>query len=321
MCIVFFTGRLYNGRVRIRLSVRLRTLRDRLRIMRRRNTLEFTRAGGTGKKRKLVLLLTGFVVFALLAGAVSLYVLWKSNDFDFSKLLGTRTPAEETTVPVVGTETQTDGETQQAIPITVLRVSVLCRNEAGKMSFLYILEADITGRTVNIIPIAADTVMKCSGKEMTAGEICSSAGYSIRDAYSETYGRTIDKYIEMDETAFKALIKELGNVTVTVDRDVPYDEDGVTYTIRAGVMSLTPDMLLRYMKYAESPEELTRAQAKAAKAILETYVTAQNVQKGTALFGKLANLVKTDFTALEYSGNFAALEKLVSEGISFTSEK
>lgn len=281
--------------------------------MKRNKPLEFKKTSQREKKGRLVLLLTGFVLLALIIGAVSLYILWRNNGFNFSRLLGARSAqTSETTVPVSETENTTSGETQLQSDMPVMRVSVLCRDENGKMSFLYVLEADIPGKKVNVVPVTRDTEMLCSGRKMTAGEICSQAGYSFRDSYRETYGKKIDKYIEMNETSFKSIIKTLGSVKVYVEKDVPYDEDGVTYTIRAGLMSMTPDMLLRYMKYAASPEELTRAQAKSAAAVLTTYMTPENVQKGIDLFSEIANLVTTDFTAIEFNDNYDAITEFVS---------
>ena len=78
------------------------------------------------------------------------------------------------------------------------------------------------------------------------------------------------------------------------------------------MQTLTPDILLQYMKHAFSGDEKLKAEGAAFAEILRTHLTAENVDRGEAFFSELVNLADTDISMFDYAGFRARLSAFLA---------
>lgn len=268
--------------------------------MRGRNRHRLVYKNDSGKsKGKVVLVTLGLVFLAVVFGVVSLFVLLERNDFDIKKVLGTRTADKETgaaptdppSVPAAAVVNASKDE---------YRYVLLCGDADNGFAFMAEITANINANTIEIEPVSADKTLSYNGQTLRVGEMFNAYSYDLIRCYSENNATEFDKYLSITTANFKKLMAMLGSVTVRVEQDLPYVVDGVTYTFRRGDVSLTSDLLLKYMTATGTGETLLRHQATALCELFRTHFTAQKLTDGESFFSSFISYFKTDINIYDY---------------------
>lgn len=277
--------------------------------MNRKDVINFAPTGE--KKRRRVPGYVGIIIgLCLTAFVVSVFIILAVNDFDISKALGARQPygtTEETTA----SDGTPDVITDAAGSANFL---VLC-SDGKELTFVQLISVDAAKGKIRIKPVdKAYTLEFPSGEKSISQAFLSESVNSIMDAFA-LKNITVRKYVHITEENFRRLMSNLGAVEVQIMGNYEFNIDAVRYTFTQGTQSMTSDMLLKYMKYAEKGEAALRLQGQAVASIFRQHFTEENYSRGESFFSALINLVDTNITAFDYNGASAALAGMLSDTV------
>lgn len=281
--------------------------------MNRKDVINFAPTGE--KKRKRVPAYVGFIIgICLTAFVVSVFVILAMNDFDISKALGARQPyvsTEETTVESVSVA---DGTAGTAETVNFL---VMC-SDGKELTFIQIISVDAAAGKIRIKPVDTGYTLEFSSGEKSVGQaFLSESINSVMEAFT-LKNIPVKKYVHVTEENFKRLMSNLGAVEVQIMGNYEFNIDAVKYTFSPGTQNMTSDMLLKYMKYAESGEAALRLQGQAVAAVFRQHFTEVNYSRGESFFSTLINLVDTNITAFDYSAAAGVLSMMLSNTVEVT---
>lgn len=265
-------------------------------------SLEFKTEKQTKGRRKLTFALF-FSVGVIMLACVCLLLLLKEYDFDVDNIIGRKpetTQAEETSGIVENIEGSAN-------------FLVLCSDDKNrKIHHCAIVNTRLAEKEIKIYTV---NIKKKNGKQSLAELFESSDGSMLKfkQAVEELTGVKIDRYIRATDTSFKGLVKIFGGVAYDVKRRVEYSYDGVGYIIDKGYQTLTPDMSYKYMYYlsqqnANEPEMMSMF----LSAMLSNFLTSENFNSADKYYNKLRNILDTDISAFDFSGNQSALGQFIS---------
>lgn len=265
-------------------------------------SLEFKTEKQTKGRRKLTIALF-FSVGVVMLACVCLLLLLREYDFNVDNIIGRKPDTTQTE------ETSGIAETIEGS----VNFLVLCSdNNNRRIHHCAIVNADLAEKEMKIYTV--DT-KKNNGKQSLAELFESSDGSMLKfkQAVEELTGVKIDRYIRATDTSFKGLIKIFGGVVYDVKRRVEYSYDGVGYIIDKGYQTLTPDMSYKYMYYlsqqnANQPEAMSMF----LSAMLSNFLTEENFNSADKYYNKLRNILDTDISAFDFSGNQSALGQFIS---------
>lgn len=125
----------------------------------------------------------------------------------------------------------------------------------------------------------------------------------LKEAISDQYNVSLDRYIFLPESAFPRLLNTLGNYTINLDTEVAYDGDDFSIHILTGERTLTGARFFNYLCYVGENynNEALRKQADLMADFLKQELTEKNAKKGQTYFEFLSNYIKTDITPLDFS--------------------
>ncbi len=275
--------------------------------MNRKDVINFAPTGE--KKRKKVPSYVIFIVgICLTAFVVSVFVILAVNDFDLRKALGARLPDESLSEATTEAELTDTVSTEEAQAVNFL---VLCSDER-ELTFVELISVDASSGKIRIKPVSPGYTLDFeSGSKSVAQAFTSESINSVMEAFS-LKGIDVKKYVHVTEDNFKKLMSKLGAVQVQIMGNYEFNVDAVKYTFTAGTQNMTSDMLLKYMKYAESGEAALRLQGYAVAAVFRQHFSMENFSKGEAFFSALINLVETNITAFDYSAATGVLSSMLS---------
>ncbi len=281
--------------------------------MNRKDVINFAPTGA--KKRRRVPSYVGLIIaFCLAAFAISVFVILAVNDFDVSKALGARQPvisADETTSEV------TDAVNEIPEDSEVVSFLVMC-SENNELLFAQLISVDAYIGKIRIKPVSIDYELEfSSGKKALAEAFRNESMNAIKEAFGKK-NINIKKYVHVTEDNLRRLLSNLGPVQVQIIGNYEFNIDAVKYTFSPGTQNMTSDMLVKYMKFAESGEAALRLQAHTVAAIFRQHFTEENYMKGESFFSMLINLVDTDITAFDYSSASGVLTALFGKSVEIT---
>lgn len=239
------------------------------------------------------------VVAVVLVSAVALIFLFQQNDFDLKKFIGMR-EEEASTQPQV----QLTGTMPAAAVITAPKDEynflVICGDEDYGFAFMAEIGVHLSTTALDVRVISPAQMLDYNGQQMTIARIFNEFSYDLVSCYAANSRKQIDKYLRISTDRFKRLMTELGSVSISIENDIDYIYDGETYTFRAGELSLTSDLLLKYMTLTAAGDALLQVQADVLEKLIVTHFTDRLYEEGEAYFSSFISYFTTDISIYDY---------------------
>lgn len=260
-------------------------------------------SGKNKRKNKKALFIIAFLCFALVLGSVSLLLLWKSLNFDFNNIFGMTEKSSEAEISVSNSQKAYEG-------VYVFGVAVT-DDDSKELLFSQLISVDLKERTVRVVPVETSTVLK-SGKTVSETVIAEGAS-AFKSAMGELCGESVSRYCIFTESDYKAIFREMGEITVTVSEDIKYDTDDMFLELSKGENKLTAEKTYKYMKYLcgeASNEAAAEGCAQITVAAFKAFYTQNNLRSANSLFEELINYCKTDISIVDFIEASDALQYL-----------
>lgn len=245
------------------------------------------------KKNKRAVLIIAFLCFALILGSVSFLLLWKSLNFDFNNIFGMSEKNTEAEITASGSVREYEG--------VYVFASAVTDDEAKNLLFSQLISVNLKEKTVRVVPIDTATVLK-DGK--TVGEtLISDGAASFKNAMEGLCGERVSRYFISTESDYKAVFREMGDITVTVSEDITFDTADMFLELSKGENTLTPEKTYKYMKYLCTRLPSQKAASGCADitvAAFKAFYTAENLRYADSLFEELINYCKTDASIVDF---------------------
>ncbi len=244
-----------------------------------------------------------FLCFAVVLGAFSFLLLWKSLDYDFKNIYKTG----DSTTEVVTTTQPAEKKRFEGFGVFAVGVTDDAKTE---LYFAQLISVDLSEKTVRVVPVSANKKIgetKLSTEALNGGE-------SFKKALSKLCGENVDRYVLLTETQYKSVFRTMGNIKINIPTAVAYDTDDMFLEINKGENELTPEKVCKYMKYlceTLDKNEASQMNAKITVAAFSSFFTTENCLNGDSLFQKLINYCRTDITIVDYTNSKEKIESLV----------
>ena len=252
------------------------------------------------KSKKYIIL---FLCFAVLLGAFSFLLLWKSLDYDFNNIYRTGNSTTEvvtTTQPVA--EKQFEGFCVFAVGVT--------DDEKKELHFAQLISVDLSEKTVRIVPVSSNEKV---GKTKISTEALK-GGEAFKKILSEKYTVNVDRYVLLTETQYKSVFRTMGNIIINIPSAVEYDTDDMFLEMNKGENELTPEKVSKYMKYlceTLDSEKSAQMNAQITLASFNSFFTAEKFIDADSLFEKVINNCHTDITIVDFTNSKEKIEYLI----------
>lgn len=238
------------------------------------------------KKSDLLRFFLAFLAFAVVFGSVSAVVILKHNEISLKSIFS----KEATTA-------ESDETTTEEQPVSSAELSgttnflVFCSaNDYSEMYFLHIIEADMDNCVLKVRPINPDG-KDADGKSYVQTLKEGGAGKLV-SAVEKKENVDIDKYVGSDAETFALAINYMDGLEYTIDNRIEYRNNDYTLILTRGSQTIKGETLIKYFRYCKTlGSDGMRTQAKLICAMLDSYITDENVDNGSRIYQKLlANL-------------------------------
>ncbi len=277
--------------------------------MNKKNVVNFAPSGAK-RRRSVPSYVKILVILFVTAFIASVFVILAMNDFDIGKALGARQAEEDASSEET---TAVAGEMLQEMDFRDSLTFLLLCSEKQELTFCQLVSVDVGANKIRIKPVPVDYLLDTPTGQMTVSEIFSSQSMSVLAASFSSKHINIKKYVHITEDNFRRMMSKLGTVPVEITGYYEFNIDAVKYTFSPGTQNMTSDILLKYMKYAQTGEAALRLQANAVASVFRQHFTSDNFSKGEDFFSELINLVDTNITAFDYNSATAVLSLMLSE--------
>ena len=254
------------------------------------------------KRGGILNFLYAFLAFALVFGSISAVVILKHNDVSLEDLFSDKTVAV----------TDDDGTDASGVDLNkelTGRANILlycAESDASAIHFLIMVDADMDDRTFRVHPLGTE-----KPEYLTA---LSTGGYkALIAAVEKNEGVEIDKYVASNPDTFALAINYMGGLEYTVDERIEYRTDDYTLILTQGDQTIKGETLLKFFKYCKTlGADGMRRQGKIVCAMLDNYVTAENVDKGITIYQKVLSKINSasDVSYVEMSSALQMLRLL-----------
>lgn len=249
-----------------------------------------------------------FSVCVLLIIAVSCLIILAKNDFDVHTALGgdikvTKEVKAEDTVDIAESDKY---------------YLLWCSDsESDELQFMWIVRAQMPGRRVTVFAPSVDEVVDYGSSANTFSRIYCSLGESgLKKAIENTYGIKISKYIGSNTESFKQMINYLGSVAVNVSENIEY-KGNFSLILMRGENDIKGDQLYKYLiylAYEELPDLSKRSDVLIT--ILNSLFVPGRYAGVETVYSRIANLLVTDISIVDYSGAGKLIRYMYDNGIS-----
>ncbi len=259
------------------------------------------------KKRKTTAFICLFIAFVILLGSVSTFLLWRSLNYDFNNIF-----------------VKNDGESTTSVPTTEKIDSIVLQGDAlflvavtsddGKEArFINLIDVNLNEKTVRVIPF--DHIGKSKQYKSTYEKLLIESGVKeLVSAVEDDRQVDIDRYVLFTDSGYKSVFRALGDVTISVDKDIEYDTPDMFLELKRGDNTIAPEKVFKYMKYiceTEKGYECSRLNAEVIVSSFEAFYNIEKFNSADALFAKLINYCKSDISIVDYTENKDEIEYLI----------
>lgn len=259
------------------------------------------------KKRKTTVLICLFMVFVILLGSVSTFLLWRSLNYDFNNIFVKSDEESTTSVP---TTENIDNVVLQGDALFLVAVT---SDDSKETRFINLIDVNLAEKTVRVLPF--DHTGKSKQLKSTYEKILLNSGVKKLVSAIESDRRVdIDRYVLFTDSGYKSVFRALGDVTVSVDKDIAYDTPDMFLELKRGENTIAPEKVFKYMKYICETEEGYECSRLNAEIIVSSFEAFYNIEKfnsADSLFSKLINYCKSDISIVDYTENKDKIEYLI----------
>ena len=259
------------------------------------------------KKRKTTVLISLFIVFVILLGSVSTFLLWRSLNYDFNNIFVK--PDEESTTSAPTTER----EEIVVLQGDALFLVAVTSDDGKEMRFINLVDVNLSEKTVRVIPF--DHSEKSKQNKSAYEKILLESGVKELVSAIESDRRVdIDRYVLFTDTGYKSVFRALGDVTVRVNKDIEYDTPDMFLELKKGDNTIAPEKVFKYMKYiceTEKGYECSKLNAEVIVSSFEAFYNIEKFNSADTLFSKLINYCKSDISIVDYTENKDKIEYLI----------
>ncbi len=252
------------------------------------------------------LLVVAFLCFALVLGAVSTLLMWRSYDYDFNNMFVKQDGS--TTSALVTTE---------AAPVTyngnytfLLAVS---NDDKTQALFFNFISVDLNEKVIRVVPIDGNIKDKATG--FTCDELLVKNGInSVREFLSSYYKININRYALLTENGYKSFFRAMGDIKIKLSSDVEYDTEDMFLELFRGENTLTPDKTYKYMKYlceSTTGYERSKSNAEIVVASFNSFYNAERFNSADNTFSVIINYCETDISIVDFTNAKDELEYLL----------
>ncbi len=259
------------------------------------------------KKRKTTALICLFICFVILLGSVSTFLLWRSLNYDFNNIF-VKSDEESTDMPL------TTEKVEEVIYEGGAKFLVAVTSDDGKdVRFVNLVDVNLGEKNIRIVPF--DHTNEYNKKGLSYEKILLTDG--IKDLVSSVEDAKkidINRYVLLTDTGYKSVFRALGDVTVTVEKDVEYDTPDMFLELKRGDNTIAPEKVFKYMKYiceTEKGYECSRLNAGIMAASFEAFYNIEKFNYADSLFSKLINYCSSDISIVDYTENKDKIEYLI----------
>jgi polyisoprenyl-teichoic acid--peptidoglycan teichoic acid transferase len=185
----------------------------------------------------------------------------------------------------------------------------------GLSDTMMLLRFDPVSKRMVVLGVQRDTKVEYNGRSMKINAIDQEGGIAqAAKVVSNTLaGVEIDRYVRMNNFGVEKIIDALGGLTVTVPKDIKYQDDSQHFYInlKAGKQHLDGEKLLGFMRFRKDANgDVGRMQRQQVvmKAMIEQWVNPITVARIPQLMSIVKSHVDTNLTVEEIIalGSFAA---------------
>ena len=259
------------------------------------------------KKRKTTVLISLFIVFVILLGSVSTFLLWRSLNYDFNNIFVK--PDEESTTSAPTTER----EEIVVLQGDALFLVAVTSDDGKEMRFINLVDVNLGEKTVRVIPF--DHSEKSKQNKSAYEKILLESGVKELVSAIESDRRVdIDRYVLFTDTGYKSVFRALGDITVRVNKDIEYDTPDMFLELKKGDNTIAPEKVFKYMKYiceTEKGYECSKLNAEVIVSSFEAFYNIEKFNSADTLFSKLINYCNSDISIVDYTENKDKIEYLI----------
>lgn len=241
-----------------------------------------------------------FLAFALVFGTISGIVILKHNDLSFEDIF-----SGKSTTTTADSQTSGDEVVDLNKELTgQANILLYCaEKDNSEIHFMIMVDADMDDRTFRVHPLGTD-----NSEYLNA---LATGGYQeLISAVEKHEGVEIDKYVASNPDTFALAINYMGGLEYTVDERVEYRTDEYTLILTKGDQTIKGETLLKFFKYCKTlGTDGMRQQGKIVCAMIDNYITAENVEDGINIYQKVLSKINSasDVSYIEMS---SALQRL-----------
>ena len=185
--------------------------------------------------------------------------------------------------------------------------------EGDRVDFLLRAVFDLDNKQVTVSAIPGDLTVSYGGAAVPVGTVYARGGAAaVAAAVGGYYSDSFDRYYICTPDSFASATKLLGSAEISVEQDISFVQENVAVNLKKGKHSLYGRELYQYLVYGARGEELLDLQAKTGAAMLRSYITYKNTEKGEALFSSVINCASSNITAYDYAACRGILSAMAS---------
>lgn len=250
------------------------------------------------------------IIFAAAAATlliVSTLAVLMRNNFDLKSSLGGDATTEATQAAVQ----------KNSVPASDRYYLLYCSDsETSYLDFVWIVRLKLPKRTVAVFSPDTEEFAEYSGNKTTLSGIYATFGEeALKEAVEKLYSIKIAKYIASDSSGFKSMANYLGSMEYAVEEKIDYRGNFNLFLIE-GNNTMRGDLLYKYLMWLSLDEHDNPAErCNVLIAVLENTLTPSSLEKSDALYSKLTNTVKTDFSIVDLRSKSDIISYVFTEGI------
>ena len=266
--------------------------------VRKRSKLRFTSEQQQNKKRFRAFI-AAFCAFVLVLGTVSTLIFMKSLNFDIKNILKTPDDTSTTTEP-------TTAPTRQ-VSVVDSAVLLVCCDTEENLTLLAIVQTDAKEKAILVQALETDASTTAQNDVSFQTVFAKNGMAGLKNAVSSAYGLQFDRYIKMTESNLKKAISSTGDISLQIPNQVAYRGMNYSLFLDAGEQTLTGDLFVKYLRYAD-----TDAKSTAAAALVQKTLQSLNGKNREQQFNTLFNLSDTDFSIMDLTDSNGLIEVYVA---------
>jgi len=250
------------------------------------------------------------IIFAAAAATlliVSTLAVLMRNNFDLKSSLGGDATTEATQAAVQ----------KNSVPASDRYYLLYCSDsETSYLDFVWIVRLKLPKRTIAVFSPDTEEIAEYSGNKTTLSGIYATFGEeALKEAVEKLYSIKIAKYIASDSSGFKSMANYLGSMEYAVEEKIDYRGNFNLFLIK-GNNTMRGDLLYKYLMWLSLDEHDNPAErCNVLIAVLENTLTPSSLEKSDALYSKLTNTVKTDFSIVDLRSKSDIISYVFTEGI------